>query len=200
MTELGRIYWLRLGLRWFAVLAAVWLAAGLLAATASGRLAALAGGALSGRLGADGELLAPAAALVLPALMLAGLGITALKQHSRDRARRDPRRQFSREQVQEGLERAGGICELEAVYRRRCARAAAHGTHFIPWSVGGSTTMENFVAACSRCKRFRKQRFPSPGTQRRLEERRRSYFPPGTPVASGERNPVSGRAPAWLTG
>jgi 5-methylcytosine-specific restriction endonuclease McrA len=190
MTELGRIYWLRLGLRWLAVLAAVWLTAGLVSALA-GRPAAPAGTA---------DLTVPAVTIFLPALLLAGLGLAALRQRSQDRLRRDPRRQFSAEQRREGLARAGGICELEAGYRRRCQRPATHGIHFFPWSAGGSTTMENFTAACSRCRRFRGPRCPSPGAQRRFEERRRSYFPAGTAVAAGERNPISGRAPAWLSG
>lgn len=200
MAGLGRIYWQRTGLRWLAVLAAAWLAAGLLGT--GGSLAVLAGEAASGRPGPDGpgRLLGPAAAIVLPGLLLGLAGAAALIQRSQDRLRRDPRRQFSREQLREGLDRAGGTCELEAAYRRRCARAAAHGIHFLPWSCGGSTTMENFVAACSRHRRLWKFGLPSPAVRRRLEERRRGYFPAGVPVAAGERNPVSGRAPAWLSG
>ncbi|MCG2620970.1 HNH endonuclease [Arthrobacter sp. I2-34] len=187
MTELRRIYWLRLGLRWLAVLAAAWLAAGLVAALATGQ-------------SPSAYRPATAATLVLPALVLAGLGATALRQRSRDRLRRDPRRQFSAEQRRDGLARAGGRCELEAGYRSRCERTATNGAHFVPWSAGGSTTMANFVATCSRCRRFRAPQLPSPGARRRLEERRGGYFPPGAPTTAGERNPVSGQAPAWLSG
>jgi len=190
MTELGRIYWLRLGLRWLAVLAAVWLTAGLVSALA-GRPA---GPVRAGGLGV------PAVTIILPALLLAGLGLAAIRQRARDRLRRDPRRQFSAGQCREGLARAGGICELETGHRRRCRRPATHGVHFFPWSAGGSTTMENFAAACARCRRLRGRRCPSPGAQRRLEERRRSYFPAGAAATVGERNPISGRAPAWLSG
>jgi hypothetical protein len=202
MTALGRIYWLRLGLRWLAVAAAAWLLAGLFAWLAGGHLGAREPGPLpaSFSTGGPGWPAAPAAAVVLPALLLAGLALAALRLRSRDRLRRDPRRQFSREQCREGLARAGGICELETTRRHRCTRPAMHGTHFFPWSAGGSTTMANFVAVCGRCKRFRKAHFPSPGAQHRLEERRRGYFPPGAAVTAGERNPVSGRAPAWLSG
>lgn len=190
MSDLGRIYWLRLGLRRMAVLAAVWLTAGLVAVLA-GHPAALAGTA---------DHTVPAATILLPALLLAGLGLAALWQRSQDRLRRDPRRQFSAEQRRAGLARAGGICELEAGYRRRCQRPATHGVHFFPWPAGGSTTLENFAAACSRCRRFRGPGCPPPGAQRRLEERRRSYFPPEAAVTAGERNPISGKAPAWLSG
>lgn len=196
MGELGRIYWWRLACRWTAVLALVWLASAMLAELAQGRLGAVLAGSSGTQIASEPAALA--AGMAAPALMLAGLGIAAVKQRSRDRLRRDPRRQFSPEQCREGLDRAGGICELETARGRRCTRAATHGLHFYPWSGGGSTTMQNFVAVCARCTRFRKPRFPSPRAQRRLEERRRKYFPPGTAVLAGERNPVSGRTPAWL--
>ncbi|HEX2248348.1 MAG TPA: HNH endonuclease signature motif containing protein [Arthrobacter sp.] len=49
--------------------------------------------------------------------------------------------------------RAGGVCELEGGFRRRCSRPAEHGDHFHPWSRGGATSLQNFVAACARCDR-----------------------------------------------
>ncbi|MEJ1191872.1 HNH endonuclease [Pseudarthrobacter sp. CCNWLW207] len=46
-------------------------------------------------------------------------------------------------------------------------RPAEHGDHFYPRSEGGSTSLQNFVAACARCNRAKRARIPSPGQQRR---------------------------------
>ncbi|WP_254678877.1 HNH endonuclease signature motif containing protein [Arthrobacter sp. 24S4-2] len=66
------------------------------------------------------------------------------------------------------------LSKLEGGFRRRCSRPAEHGDHFHPWSKGGSTSLQNFVAACSRCNRTKGARIPSPGQQERLERRRRT--------------------------
>ncbi|WP_311380358.1 HNH endonuclease [Arthrobacter sp. ISL-72] len=55
-------------------------------------------------------------------------------------------------------------------------------------SKGGSTSLQNFVAACSRCNRSKGAHIPSPARQERLERRRRRYVPSGC----GDRR----RAPA----
>ena len=89
-----------------------------------------------------------------------------------DVRRRDPVRRFTRQQRREGMARAGGQCETETRFRRRCSRAAEHGDHFYPWSKGGSTSVQNFVAACSRRNRAKGARIPSPAQQERLERRR----------------------------
>ncbi|MEV7660488.1 HNH endonuclease signature motif containing protein [Paenarthrobacter sp. NPDC089316] len=83
--------------------------------------------------------------------------------------------------------RAGGQCELESGYGRRCTRAAEHGDHFYPWSRGGATSLRNFVAACGDCNRRKGARIPSPGLHARLERRRASYVGSGDAVPVGER-------------
>jgi 5-methylcytosine-specific restriction endonuclease McrA len=85
------------------------------------------------------------------------------------------------------MARAGGQCEMEAGLGRRCSRPAEHGDHFFPWSKGGSTTLQNFVAACARCNRTKGARIPSPGQQARMERRRREYAAPAGSVSVGER-------------
>ncbi|MFE4230385.1 HNH endonuclease signature motif containing protein [Arthrobacter sp. NPDC056886] len=64
---------------------------------------------------------------------------------------------------------------MEAGFRRRCSRPAEHGDHFYPWFKGGSTSLQNFVVACSRCNRAKGAQNPSPGQQERLVQRRRTY-------------------------
>ena len=60
------------------------------------------------------------------------------------------------EPVGEGMARAAGQCEMEAGFGRRCSRAAEHGDHLYPWSKGGSTSLQNFVAAsCVKAYDFR---------------------------------------------
>jgi 5-methylcytosine-specific restriction endonuclease McrA len=109
---------------------------------------------------------------------------------SRDVRRRDPVRRFTRQQRREGMARAGGQCEMEAGFRRRCSRLAEHGDHFYPWSKGGSISLQNFVAACSRCNRAKGAQITSPAQQKRLEARRRTYVVLEAAVPVGERQPL----------
>ena len=101
------------------------------------------------------------AAVTVPALFLVVLTVVAAIIRARDLKRRDPVRRFSRQQRREGMARAGGQCEMEAGLQRRCPRPAEHGDHFYPWSKGGSTSLQNFVAACARCNRTKGARVPS---------------------------------------
>jgi 5-methylcytosine-specific restriction endonuclease McrA len=88
------------------------------------------------------------------------------------------------------MARASGQCEMEAGFRRRCSRPAEHGDHFYPWSKGGSTSLQNFVAACARCNRAKGARIPSPRRQDRLIRRRRDYVTLDTAVSVGQRQPL----------
>lgn len=114
------------------------------------------------------------AAVTLPGAIAVVLIIAAAVINARDVRRRDPVRRFTRQQRRAGMARAGGVREMGTGFGRRCSRAAEHGDHFYPWSKGGSTSLQNFVAACSRCNRAKGARIPSPGQQLRLERRRRS--------------------------
>lgn len=130
------------------------------------------------------------AVAVLPGLVIVVLGIVAAVVTAGDVRRRDPVRRFTHQQRLEGMSRAGGLCELESGFGRRCARPAEHGDHFYPWSKGGSTSLQNFVAACARCNRAKRARIPSPGQQQRMERRRRNYLPTSSAVSVGERQPL----------
>ena len=130
-------------------------------------------------------------AVALPGILAVVLTIVAAIIQARDVRGRDPVRRFSRQQRREGMARADVQCEMEAGFRRRCSRPAEHGDHFYPWSKGGSTSLQNFVAACSRCNRAKGARIPSPGQQESLERRRRTYVPLEDAVSVGERQPLA---------
>jgi len=190
MPELGRIYWTRLGLRLAYSAVLVWLAVAVMsalmakAAPAAGAGPASAAGVLRGLF--DGVV----AAAAFPGIAAIVLIIAAAVVAGRDVRRRDPVRRFTRQQRREGMARADGRCELETGFGRRCGRPAEHGDHFYPWSKGGSTSLQNFVAACARCNRAKRARIPSPGQQRRMERRRREYLPPSSAFSVGERRPL----------
>lgn len=190
MLELGRIYWTRQGLRLAYSAVLVWLAVAVMsaltakAAPATGAGPSAAAGVLRGVV--EGVV----AAVALPGVAAVVLGIAAAVITGRDVRRRDPVRRFTRQQRREGMARADGLCELEAGFGRPCARPAEHGDHFYPWSKGGSTSLQNFVAACARCNRAKRARIPSPGLQRRMERRRREHLPPSASVSVGERQPL----------
>lgn len=190
MPELGRIYWTRHGLRLAYTAALLWLAFSVLAALMAearpggGAGVAVVADVFQGILGRVGS------AAALPGAAAVVLAVIAAIVTARDVRRRDPVRRFTRQQRRDGMARAGGRCELEAGFGRRCGRPAEHGDHFYPWSKGGSTSLQNFVAACARCNRAKRARVPSPGQQRRMERRRREYLPPSSSVRVGERQPL----------
>ncbi|NNN04215.1 MAG: HNH endonuclease [Acidimicrobiaceae bacterium] len=96
------------------------------------------------------------------------------------RVQKDPRRRFTANDRAVGFARAGNRCEHISLLGRRCTAAPPHGDHHYPWSRGGATTLSNFVALCARHNLSKGSRVPSPWATRRLERRRRAYFPPGT--------------------
>jgi hypothetical protein len=190
MQELKRIYWTRMGLRLAFMAIMVWLFGSAILSLMSQADVAVG----SGMSAASGVLRAlvdrVVTAVTLPGVIAVVLIIAAAVINAQDVRRRDPVRRFTRQQRREGMVRAGGVCEMEAGFGRRCSRAAEHGDHFYPWSKGGSTSLQNFVAACSRCNRAKGARIPSPGQQIRLERRRRAYVPLDDAVAAGERQPL----------
>lgn len=190
MVELKRVYWSRKALRLAYAAVMMWLGISVFLAlmpkpkVVSGTGLSVATEVLRGML----ESVLAAAAL--PGAFLVGLVIVAAVVHGQDVRRRDPVRRFTRQQRREGMARAANLCEMEAGFRRRCSRPAEHGDHFYPWSKGGSTSLQNFVAACARCNRAKGARIPSPGQQERIERRRRDYVGPDGPVSVGERQPL----------
>jgi len=196
VLELKRIYWTRTGMRLAYLCVMLWLvAAAFLSLTSNMQPAAVAGASSSAGVGVVREVFSDMfdgvlAAVMAPGLFAVALVVVAAVVNARDIRRRDPVRRFTRQQRREGMARAGGQCEMEAGLRRRCSLPAEHGDHFYPWSKGGSTSLQNFVAACARCNRAKGARIPSPGQQERLERRRRSYLPPESSVSVGERQPL----------
>lgn len=190
MPELGSIYWSRQGLRVAYSAVLVWLSVALLSALTA-KATPPVGAGTSSAAGVLRDMFDHViAAVALPGAVAAALGIAAAITACRDIRRRDPVRRFTRQQRREGMTRADGLCELETGFGRRCGRPAEHGDHFYPWSKGGSTSLQNFVAACARCNRAKRARIPSPGEQRRMERRRREYLPPSSSVSVGERQPL----------
>ena len=190
MQELGRIYWTRQGLRLAYSAVMVWLAISVMTALMPKESPAAGAGPSSAAEVLRGLADSVIAAVTLPGLAVFVLFILAAVIGAQDVRRRDPVRRFTRQQRRDGMARADGRCELEAGFGRRCARPAEHGDHFYPWSKGGSTSLQNFVAACARCNRAKRARIPSPGQQQRMERRRRDYLPPSSSVSVGERQPL----------
>ncbi|WP_461174187.1 HNH endonuclease [Arthrobacter sp. Z1-9] len=196
MPELKRIYWTRTGLRLAYMAVMLWLVSAALLSLTSNMQPGAAGRTFSSSgVGVVREVFSDMfngvlAAVMPPGLFAVALVIVAAVVNARDTQRRDPVRRFTRQQRREGMGRAGGQCEMEAGFRRRCSRPAEHGDHFYPWSKGGSTSLQNFVAACARCNRAKGARIPSPGQQERLERRRRDYLAPLASVSVGERQPL----------
>lgn len=189
MPELKRIYWTRLGLRLAFMATVVWLSgAAILSLMPQADAGLGVGSGVSTAAGVFRSLVdRVTAAVTLPGAIAVVLIIAAAVINARDVRRRDPLRRFTRQQRRAGMARAGGLCEMETGIGRRCSRAAEHGDHFYPWSKGGSTSLQNFVAACSRCNRAKGARIPSPGQQMRLERRRRTYVSFEGAVPVGER-------------
>ncbi|WP_323960514.1 HNH endonuclease [Arthrobacter sp. JZ12] len=188
MSELGRIYWSRQLLKLGYSAAVLWLGWSIITPLLRGPAApAQVAAGPSGAADVLMSIFQPVLdAAIAPAAVLLALGLTAAVITSRDARRRDPVRRFTRQQRREGMARADGRCEF-GVGARRCSRPAEHGDHFYPWSKGGSTTLQNFVAACSRCNRSKGARIPSPSVQRRIERRRVADGLDAADILVGER-------------
>lgn len=189
--ELRRIYWTRQTLKVAYLAATLWLFASAIGALMPATAVSVGGTGVSAVTGVlRGMLDRVLGAAALPGLILAVLIIVAAVFRGQDVRRRDPVRRFSRQQRREGMARAGGVCEMEAGFRRRCSRPADHGDHFYPWSKGGPSSLQNFVAACARCNKAKGVRIPSPGQQDRIERRRRDYVLREGSLVVGERQPL----------
>lgn len=135
---------------------------------------------LTAALEANPVLLAPAAVFIL-------IIVLKVLRAGSGSAPKDPSRLFSSNQRTEGFARAGGTCEMESFPFIRCRRKATHGDHWYPWSKGGSTSMDNFVAACASCNTSKGAKVPTFLATARLEKRRRGYFPTALNTAVGQR-------------
>jgi hypothetical protein len=95
-------------------------------------------------------------------------------------AGRDPTRGFGRADRALVLSRAGGRCERHGLLFGRCPETERlHADHVHPHSKGGSTTVANGQALCSRHNKQKAARIPFNWELRRLEKKRASYFRAG---------------------
>jgi 5-methylcytosine-specific restriction endonuclease McrA len=122
-------------------------------------------------------------------LIVAAVVVALLATRRGQGAHLDPKRIFSLSERTSGFLRAGNQCEHFNIFGRRCTNAPTHGDHHFPHSKGGATSMSNFVALCARHNLTKGSKIPSVFATRRLERRRRGYFPPGTPVEIIGRQP-----------
>jgi hypothetical protein len=99
----------------------------------------------------------------------------------------DSQRLYTKAEKHHGFARAGNRCEMDGFLFFRCSRKAEHGDHHYPHSRGGATSMKNFVAACAKCNMSKGAKIPGYFATKRIEGRRRGYFPKGTVVTVGER-------------
>ncbi|WP_028266300.1 HNH endonuclease [Arthrobacter sp. MA-N2] len=189
MLELKRIYWTRQTLRLVMFGSVIWLFAACILAVAHPGSNQRPTSAIDVMRPMFNAVLAAAST---PGLLIIAVVVVAIIIRGRDLRRRDPLRRFTRQQRQEGMARANGQCEMETGFRRRCSRPAEHGDHFYPWSKGGATSLQNFVAACSRCNRAKGAQIPSPSQQKRLERRRLGYVNARELVRVGERRGLAG--------
>ena len=82
-----------------------------------------------------------------------------------------PRHEFSKPVKREALRRSGGVCEaIGEVYGldagQRCNVPLSHGVEFdhypVPATDKGSDTLENCVASCKACHRFKTSHYDVP--------------------------------------
>ena len=99
----------------------------------------------------------------------------------------DPQRMYSPEQRRAAFGRAGDRCEYTGLFGRRCRAAAEHADHAFPWTLGGATSLDNCVASCARHNLSKGANVLTRGQVRRLERRRRGYFPAGEDVTVERR-------------
>lgn len=92
----------------------------------------------------------------------------------------DEQRLFSAEQRRLIHTRAGNRCEHKPVLWRRCPSPGTHADHIYPHSSGGATALANGQSLCATHNLRKAAKVPSWTYVKRLERRRRRYFPAGT--------------------
>lgn len=82
-----------------------------------------------------------------------------------------PRYEFSKAVKREALRRSGGLCEATGVvyglnFGQRCNAPLSHGVEFdhypVPATDKGSDTLDNCVACCPTCHRFKTSTYDVP--------------------------------------
>lgn len=88
----------------------------------------------------------------------------------------DDKRMFSTTEKVECKRRAGNRCE-HSQFGVRCKTSSAHADHIYPWARGGATAMSNCQSLCAPHNLRKSATIPGSYYIRRLEIRRRRYFP-----------------------
>jgi len=104
-------------------------------------------------------------------------------------AGRDPVRRYTGPDRAAVLFRAGMRCERDGLLSGRCNQTERlQADHIHPHSKGGTTTVANGQALCSRHNKQKAARIPFNWELRRLEKHRSAYSPTGISVAVVRRS------------
>jgi hypothetical protein len=110
-------------------------------------------------------------------------------------AGRDPLRRYTGADRAAVLFRAGKRCERDGLLSGRCTETEQlQADHIHPHSKGGTTTVANGQALCSRHNKQKAARIPFNWELRRLERRRAGYSPAGislTVIRRSRREPAT---------
>jgi 5-methylcytosine-specific restriction endonuclease McrA len=125
----------------------------------------------------------PAFAVAIAVVLTLSVAASARTRFWRLKAR-DPVRRFSRADKARIVYRAAVRCEHHGLLLGRCrVTEGLEADHIHPHSRGGETGIHNGQALCRRHNRLKFVHIPWAWELRRLERRRRSYFPAGMPTA-----------------
>lgn len=114
-----------------------------------------------------------AVAVVLAAILIAVLVSNSWRRQN------DPVRLFTPAQRTIISRRAGGQCEAFTFFGRRCKETEGLAAdHIWPHTLGGWTSIENAQALCTYHNSSKGGRAPTRAYIRRLQRRRKRYFPP----------------------
>jgi hypothetical protein len=119
-------------------------------------------------------------AVLILALLMSVTGFVRSVVHG---GPRDQVRSFSGRDRSVIFARAGGRCEHYGLFGRCRASERLEADHVHPHSRGGWTDVRNGQALCRAHNRTKRAHVPYGWQLRRLEKRRRAYFPPGVPGA-----------------
>lgn len=119
---------------------------------------------------------------VVAIVLAAGVALIIRSVRSSMPQQKDPQRMFTAAQRLRMFARCGNRCEHKSPRWFRCTSAPSHGDHIYPYSRGGATSLSNGAGLCARHNLAKSNHIPSGFYIRRLERRRRRYFPPGEPV------------------
>lgn len=105
------------------------------------------------------------------------------KVQEETRTQRDPWRVYKFAPKKRILRRASNRCEWYSEDGQRCAVTSdLQVDHIYPWAAGGWTLEENAQVLCAGHHLIKGGLVPDENFIRRVEERRREYFPEGVPV------------------